>query len=122
MFCNISPDGKLIAGNGPAGDGGWLYPMEGGPPRPIPGLQADESFAWSSDPRFMYVYQWKQSSVKVYRLNILTGHRELFREMTPPDVAGLQSISHIHFSSDGQAYVYSYTRLLSELYLVKGLK
>jgi DNA-binding winged helix-turn-helix (wHTH) protein len=122
MFCNISPDGKLIAGNGPAGDGGWLYPMEGGPPRPIPGLQADESFAWSSDPRFMYVYQWKQSSVKVYRLNILTGHRELFREMTPPAVAGLQSISHIHFSSDGQAYVYSYTRLLSELYLVKGLK
>ena len=31
-------------------------------------------------------------------------------------------ISHIHFSSDGRAYVYSYTRLLSELYLVKGLK
>jgi DNA-binding winged helix-turn-helix (wHTH) protein/Tol biopolymer transport system component len=122
MFCEISPDGKLIAGNGLAGGGGWLYPMEGGPPRPIPGLQAGESFAWTSDPRFMYVYQWKQSPVKVYRLNILTRQRQLFREMTPPDVAGLRSISHVHFSSDGRAYVYSYTRLLSELYLVKGLK
>jgi hypothetical protein len=55
-------------------------------------------------------------------LNILTGQREFFREMTPPDIAGLRGISQIHFSSDGQAYVYSYTRLLSELYLVKGLK
>ncbi len=122
MFCEISPDGKLIAGNGLAGGGGWLYPMEGGPPGPIPGLQAGESFAWTSDPRFMYVYQWKQSPVKVYRLNILTGQRQLFREMTPPDVAGLRSISHVHFSSDGRAYVYSYSRLLSELYLVKRLK
>jgi eukaryotic-like serine/threonine-protein kinase len=121
MSCDISPDGKLIAGN-IASVGGWLYPMEGGPPRPIPGLQADESFAWSSDPRFMYVYQWKHSPIKVYRLNVLTGQRQLFREMTPPDVAGLQNISQIHFSSDGRAYVYSYARLLSELYLVKGLK
>jgi DNA-binding winged helix-turn-helix (wHTH) protein/Tol biopolymer transport system component len=121
MFCEISPDGKLIAG-GLAGGGGWLYPVEGGQPRVIPGLQAGESFAWTTDPHFMYVYQWKQSPLKVYRLNVLTGQRQLFREMTPPDLAGLHGISNIHFSSDGRAYVYSYTCLLSELYLVKGLK
>jgi len=120
--CEVSPDGKLIAGNGLTGDGGWLYPIEGGQPRPIPGLQEGESFAWSSDPRLLYVYKWKQSPVKVYRLNILTGHREFFREITPPDVSGLHYIFNIHFSSDGQAYVYGYTRQLSELYLVKGLK
>jgi eukaryotic-like serine/threonine-protein kinase len=28
-FCEISPDGKLIAGNGPGGVGGSLYPMDG---------------------------------------------------------------------------------------------
>jgi hypothetical protein len=121
-FCKISPDGKLIAGNGLTGGGGWLYPIEGEQPRPIPGLQAGESFTWTSDPHWLYVYQWKQSPIKVYRLNILTGQRQFFREMTPPDVAGLHDISHIYFSSDGRAYVYSYTRLLSELYLVKGLK
>jgi len=121
-FCKISPDGKLIAGNGPGGGGGSLYPMDGGQPRTIPGLEAGERFVWTSDPRFLYVYQWKQSPVKVYRLNILTGQRQLFTEITPPDVAGLHDISFIHFSSDGRAYVYSYTRLLSELYLVKGLK
>jgi len=121
-FCKISPDGKLIAGNGLTSAGGWLYPIERGQPRPIPGLQTGEGFAWTSDPRWLYVYQWKQSPVKVYRLNILTGQRQFFREMTPPDVAGLHDISHIYFSSDGRAYVYSYTRLLSELYLVTGLK
>lgn len=121
MFCAVSPDGKLVA-NGFTGAGGWLYPLEGGQPHPIPGLQPDENFVWSSDPHFIYVYQWKQSPLKVYRLNILTGQRQLFREMTPPDVAGLQNISHVHFGADGRAYVYSYSRLLSELYLVKGLK
>jgi eukaryotic-like serine/threonine-protein kinase len=121
-FCKISPDGKLIAGNGLAGGEGWLYPIEGGQPRPIPGLQTGESFAWTSDPRWLYVYQWKQSPVKVYRLNILSGQRQFFREITHPDVAGLHGISHIYFSSDGRAYVYGYTRLLSELYLVTGLK
>jgi hypothetical protein len=122
IFCEVSPDGKLIAGNGLTGGGGWLYPMEGGQARPIPGLLAGESFAWTSDPHWLYVYEWKQSPVKVYRLNVLNGQRQFFREMTPPDVAGLHGISFIHFSSDGRAYVYSYTRLLSELYLVQGLK
>ena len=121
-FCEISPDGKLIAGNGPGGGGGFLYSMDGGQPRPIPGLEAGERFVWTSDPRFLYVYQWKQSPVEVYRLNVLTGQRQLFTQITPPDVAGLHDISFIHFSSDGRAYVYSYTRLLSELYLVRGLK
>jgi DNA-binding winged helix-turn-helix (wHTH) protein/Tol biopolymer transport system component len=121
-FCLISADGKLIAGNGLAGGGGWLYPVEGGQPRPIPGLQAGEGFAWTSDPHLLYVYQWNQAPAKVYRLNILTGQRQFFKEMAPPDVAGLHGISNIHFSSDGRAYVYSYTRLLSELYLVNGLK
>src|SRR5580658_9248591 len=122
IFCEISPDGKLIAGNGPGGGGGSLYPIDGGQPRPILGLEAGERFVWTSDPRFLYEYQWKQSPAKVYRLNILTGQRQLFTEITPPDVAGLHNIAFIHFSADGRAYVYSYTRLLSELYLVNGLK
>jgi hypothetical protein len=55
-------------------------------------------------------------------LNVLTGQREFFREMTPPDVAGLRGIFEIYFSSDARAYVYGYSRQLSQLYLVNGLK
>jgi DNA-binding winged helix-turn-helix (wHTH) protein/Tol biopolymer transport system component len=121
-FCKLSPDGRLIAGANLTGGGGWLYPIEGGQPRLIPGLQAGETFAWSSDPRLLYVYKWRQSPIKVYRLNVLTGQREFFREMTPPDVAGLRGIFEIYFSSDARAYVYGYSRQLSQLYLVNGLK
>jgi DNA-binding winged helix-turn-helix (wHTH) protein/Tol biopolymer transport system component len=120
--CQVSPDGKLIAGSGVGDSGAWLYAIDGGEPRPIPGLLPGEGFAWTSDPHFMYAYQGKPAPVKVYRLNVLSGQRQFFREMTPSDVTGLSDISHVLFSSDGRAYVYSYTRLLSELYLVKGLK
>jgi hypothetical protein len=113
---------RLVAGSGIADSGAWLYPMDGREPRPIPGLLPGEGFAWTSDPHFMYTYQGKQAPVKVYRLNVLSGQRQFFREMSPLDVTGLCDISHVLFSSDGRAYVYSYTRLLSELYLVKGLK
>jgi hypothetical protein len=53
---------------------------------------------------------------------LLSAERQLFRQITPPDMTGLSAISHVRFSSDGRAYVYSYTRVLSELYLAKGLK
>jgi len=119
--CQVSPDGKVLAGYR-VGGGGSLYPIDGTKPHPILGLLPGETFDWTSDPRFLYVYQGKQLPVRVYRLNLLTGQRQLFREIIPPDVAGLGDISHIHFSSDGRAYVYSYTRFLSELYVASRLK
>ena len=121
LLCQVSPDETLIAAYHLDGKA-WLYAIHGGGPRPIPGLLPGELFEWSSDPHVLYVYQGKRLPVRVYRLNVLTGQRRFFREVTPPDVAGLSDISHMHFSWDGQAYVYSYTRLLSELYLVHGLK
>ncbi len=120
--CQVSPDGKWIAGKGPTGDAVWLDTIDGGVPRPIPGMLPGESFTWTSDPRVVYVYQGKLAPVRIDRLNIVTGQRDFFREMNPPDVAGLRNISHVHFSADGRAYVYSYTLLLSELYVVDGLK
>ncbi len=104
--CQVSPDGKWIAGgNGLRGDEGWLYPAGSGTPRPIAGLLPGESYAWTSDPGFLYVYQGRQVPVRVDRLNVLSGERQFVRELSPPDLTGLRSIAHIHFSADGKAYV-----------------
>jgi hypothetical protein len=62
----------------------------------------------------------KQTPSRLFRLNIQNGQRQFFREIAP-DVAGL-CMTHILLSADGRSYAYSYTRLLSDLYLVKGLK
>lgn len=40
----------------------------------------------------------------------------------PPDKAGVSSIIEFQITPDGKSYVYSYTRLISQLYLVRGLK
>jgi DNA-binding winged helix-turn-helix (wHTH) protein/Tol biopolymer transport system component len=120
--CEVSPDGQLIIGNNLMGGVARFYPTDGGPPRAIPGLSPDEMFAWSSDPHVLYVYQWKEQPIRVYRLNVVSGDRQFFREFHPNDLTGLGETSHILFSADGRAYVYSYIRMLSELYLVKGLK
>jgi hypothetical protein len=99
-----------------------LYPLDGGAPRPITGLQPGEVFEWTSDPRFGYVYERKTAPVKIYRLNLQNGQRQLFKEIDPADETGLYDMSHLLVSADGRAYVYGYTRLLSELYLVNGVK
>ncbi|HEY4045424.1 MAG TPA: winged helix-turn-helix domain-containing protein [Acidobacteriaceae bacterium] len=121
-LCQVSPDGKLIAGKDLGGTRGRLYPTDGGESRPIPGLLPGESFAWTSDPKFMYVQQGKRVPVRIYRLDIVSGQRQLFKELNPVDMTGLCDVHHIMLSADGRAYVYGYTRLLSDLYLVTGLK
>jgi Tol biopolymer transport system component len=119
-MCQTSPDGKLIAAmDGPAVK---LYPLDGGAPRSITGLQPGEVFEFTSDPRFGYVYERKSAPVKIYRMNLQNGQRQLFKEIDPADETGLYDMSHLLVSADGRAYVYGYTRLLSELYLVGGVK
>jgi hypothetical protein len=121
-YCEISPDGKLIAGSDTKTSGAQLYPMDGGAPRAIPGLLPGEAVAWTSDPRVLYVIQHGASSIRVFRLNILTGQRKFFKEIMVPAGPGVCEMSHVIFNPDGNAYVYGYIRLLSDLYLVSGLR
>jgi hypothetical protein len=121
-WCQISPDGKWIAAEHFEGKDYRLYPVDGGEPLPIPGLLPGEKLDWTPDPNFMYVNQSRQIPIKIYRLNIVTGQRQLFKEVNPLDVTGLCGMSNIRLSADGRGYVYGYTRMLSDLYLVKGLQ
>ena len=121
-YCRPSPDGKLIAASGMETAGPRLYPVAGGAPTAIPGLLPREDFAWTSDPRFLYVYQQVKSTIRVFRLNILTGQRTPFREIAVPDGPGEYETMHILFSSDSGAYAFGYLHMLSDLYLVTGLK
>jgi DNA-binding winged helix-turn-helix (wHTH) protein/WD40 repeat protein len=119
--CRISPDGKLISASSEKMSDVQLYPVGGGAPRPIPGLQPGESVAWTSDPNFLYVSQRGKSSIRVFRLNLLNGQRKLFKEIAVPDGPGVCDMTHVLFSPDGRAYAYGYIRLLSDLYMVTGL-
>ena len=59
---------------------------------------------------------------KIDRVEIATGRREPWKEIYPADLPGVQGIPIVRFSADGKSYAYSTLRVLSDLYLVDGLK
>jgi eukaryotic-like serine/threonine-protein kinase len=119
----ISPDGKLIAADQSANHGPpALYPVEGGDPLPLRGVEAgDFIITFGDDGRSLYVAQIALP-VRVYRVELATGRRELWREVSPADPTGLLQVLPPRITPDGRAYAYTYFRVLSDLYLVDGLK
>ncbi len=118
----LSPDGQLAAAVGPDGKG-YFFPIGAGEPKIIPGLLAGEApVAWSADGRSLYVYRSGELPAQVYLLEIATGRRTLWKQLMPPDPAGVEYVGPVLPAPDGKAYAYGYRRLLSDLYLVEGLK
>jgi hypothetical protein len=74
------------------------------------------------DRRFLYVYQRGEVPARAYRVELATGLRELWKELAPSDRAGVISIVDPHLAADEAHYAYSYARILSDLYLVEGLR
>ena len=60
--------------------------------------------------------------LRVYRFDPATGRKELLKEVLPVDPAGIFWPNSIFMTPDGKGYVYSVRRVLSDLYLVEGLK
>ncbi len=118
----VSPDGKQVAAVG-ADRNGYVYPIAGGDPKPIPGFTAgDTPVGWSGDGRYLYVYLVGELPAKVQRLELASGRKQPWKELMPSDKAGITDIGPILITPDGKAYVYEYGRTLSDLYLVDGLK
>jgi WD40 repeat protein len=117
----ISPDGKWIAGVGndkkiP------LWPVAGGDPKYLPNaIDGERPVAWSND-GWLWLFRRGQIPAAIFKQNTVTGERQFWRSLQPPDTAGVYSILEFGITPDGKAYAYSYARVLSELYLVTGLK
>jgi serine/threonine protein kinase/WD40 repeat protein len=119
---SISPDGRWAAAIG-AGQAISVWPMEGGASRVVPGSEpGDRPMEWSADGRALWLFRRGEVPAHVHRLDIETGKRELWKTLVPPDAAGVYSIIEFRVTPTGHSYFYSYTRLLSQLYLVRGLR
>src|SRR5579863_1330518 len=118
----VSPDSQSIAGIGPDRKG-YLYPVAGGDPRVIPGLNPGEQpITWTADGHSLYIYQPGELPASVYRLDIDTGKRTLWKQLLPSDPAGVETIGPILMTPDAQTCIFGYHRMLADLYLVEGLK
>jgi hypothetical protein len=119
----VSPDGKLVAIAGP-GQKLMLIPVEGGEPRPVPGVERREApVGWSADQRLLYVFGYPlELPGRIHQIDLVTGRRELWREIEPRDLAAFAGFSNFILTPDQKSYAYSVDRSPSTLYLVEGLK
>jgi hypothetical protein len=110
----LNPEGKLV-----------LYATTGGPPRTIASDEPLAPIRWSKDDQWLYVLHLRssvQASALVSRLRIATGEIYPWRVLKPADKNGVNSITGVAIADDEESYVYSYRRVLSELYLAEGWK
>jgi hypothetical protein len=117
----ISLDGKLVAAIG-ADRKGVLFPIGGGASRPISGIVDGEfPLRFGEDGRSLYVWK-RELPARVYRVDLETGNRELWKELMPVDPGGVERISNVVVTPDAKSYAYTFSRLLSDLFVVEGLK
>ena len=94
----------------------------GGETRPVPGLEAHDLPApLSADGRSLLATSYGGSSGEVYRFELASGKRKLWKELAPADRTGLILVGGVIVTPDAKAYAYYYETTLSDLYLAQGL-
>jgi serine/threonine protein kinase/dipeptidyl aminopeptidase/acylaminoacyl peptidase len=114
----VTPDGRHILGR--TSDRKFnLYPIAGGAPVPVPALKSgDTPTHFTADGKSLFVATFGKIPAMLYKVDLATGRRTLWREAMPADPSGLINVGPILVTPDGATTVYSYTRLLSDLYVI----
>jgi Tol biopolymer transport system component len=112
-----------------ASTGMWrFFPIEGGEPQPVPALKPrDTPLQWSPDGRYVYTFEGAgragSPAVEVFRVELTTGARVLWKTLSPSDPVGAETLTRtLLITPDARAYCYSYMRRLGDLFVVDGFK
>jgi len=100
-----------------------LFPISGNEPKVITTLETGESVvSWSGEGRYLFLKKLAAPAVlNIYRLDVATGRRDLWKELKTPDPVGVQ-IGQVVMTPDGNSYAYSFQRDISNLFLIEGLR
>ena len=116
----VSPDGKYVVLQDKEGMP-KRWPMEGGEPLAIPGLLADDlPVMWTADGAALFMAR-KEIPIPIVRVDLASGRRSAWTTVTPTDSAGLRfAIATI--TPNGKYWALSVAKLMSDLYVVDGLR
>jgi WD40 repeat protein len=124
----VSPDGKWLAG---ATDDGraLLLSAEGGgkDPKPIRGVEPGEFLIqWGADGETLYVRGTEANPLTLYRVDLRTGKRTLWKQLRPAEETGFVEFGAgprgVRVTPDGRSVVYTYWTEQSNLYVIEGLQ
>ena len=117
----LSPDGKTVFAAMADGKT-FLFDVDGGPARPVPGAEGrPDIIRWSADGRSVFVGEGSIKSYKVYRLDLSSGRRELWKEFSASPASDVGLIRVIP-TPDGKSYVYGYAKWQGDLFVAEGMK
>jgi hypothetical protein len=116
----VSPDGRLVVAVG--GEGApALYSLDGGPPRPLPGLnELDVVLRWTPNGKELFVARYDQTPPRIERVEVATGRSRPWRAGRAAP-SGLIGQSRILITPDGESYAFSHARSLGDLYISSPL-
>src|SRR4029078_723730 len=114
----LSSDAKFIVAKCLDG-GNCIYKIPNGEVEKISGLKPEDLiFGATTEPQSFYVANRATSlSRKIEIVNIFTGERKPWKEIQPPDIAGVVPPVTMKITPDGSGYVYTYRRVLADMYL-----
>ena len=115
----ISPDGTVLAAR--CESALCLYPLAGGEARRIADSEMMNPVGWQG-PRVLIARSASTIPARLFRFDVAAGRRTPWHELAPQDAAGVRRINSVSIAADGQSYAYSYTRQVSDLYAVTGLR
>jgi Tol biopolymer transport system component len=118
----MSPDGTFVCARGP--DLSFnIYPVDGSPARPITAVGVlERPFGWNADGSALFAFERGVLPSKIFRIEVATGRRELFRELSPSDPTGVEGLTMVRMTPDESTFVYSYPQGLIDLFLIEGLR
>jgi hypothetical protein len=116
----VTPDGRRVIAADESGLA--FFALEDGAREPVPFLREQEwPLAFGPDGRSVLVAHGNGLPTTVERVDLTTGRRTPLLEVRAREAAGLLW-SWVAVTPDARYYVHSYTRLLSDLFVVDGLK
>jgi hypothetical protein len=116
----VSRDGSQVWMQGPD-NMPYLYLVSGGPRAELKGLKPGERVIGWSENGELYVSNLIGIPQRITRVDIATGRRTPLKELMPSQAAGVRR-TELSVTPDGRTVLFSYSRLLANLYVVNGLK
>jgi DNA-binding winged helix-turn-helix (wHTH) protein/Tol biopolymer transport system component len=99
-----------------------IFSFERQQAQPFPKLLPDETaVGWSANGDSVFTATDSEGPVRIRRVHLSSGSRDLVREIAVPDRAGLMGVA-VHMTPDGASYCYSSQHNLNDLFLVEGLR
>jgi len=118
-FSTLAPDGVHLAGLTPAGK--CVIITLG--TDDVRSCQTDSTLVpakWASDGVHLYMSSISAPPYRVLLANPATGKTELVRTLSPQTSGGIQWMTKVAMTPDGEHYAYSLQRLVSQLFVVDG--